>query len=90
MMQTQHKETLDAHQPVVTITTAEVSALMPALLVAVASVTLKCDQLTVRGLTAAQVANSARAAKSRTSILSGSLVRPSSMKHVARSSVNSG
>ena len=57
MMQTQDTETLDALRPVVTITTTDTSVLLPALLVAGASVTLKRDKLSVRGLTARQVAN---------------------------------
>ena len=61
MMQTQDTATLEALQPVVTITTADSSLLLPALLVAGASVTLKRDRLTVRGLTPAEVASLAAA-----------------------------
>ena len=57
MMQTQDTATLDALQPVVTITTTDSSLLLPALLVAGASVTLQRDKLAVRGLTATEVAN---------------------------------
>jgi hypothetical protein len=61
MMQTQDTAALDALQPVVTITTTDSSLLLPALLVAGASVMLKRDKLSVRGLTAAQVAGMAAA-----------------------------
>ena len=60
-MQTQNTQTLDDRQPVVTITTPETSLLLPALLVAGASVTLQRDKLLVRGLTAAEVAGIAAA-----------------------------
>ncbi len=59
-MQTRDGETsdeaLDTVRPLVILTTTDTSLLLPALLVAGASVTLQRDQLAVRGLTAVEVA----------------------------------
>ena len=76
MMQTQDTETLDALQRVVTITTADTGALLPALLVAGASVTLKRDKLSVRGLTAAEVAGIAAAQLASVTDLTSSTPTP--------------
>ncbi len=71
-MNTQGTERLDVGQPVVTITTTDTSLLLPALLVAGASVTLKRDKLAVRGLTAAQVAGIAAAQRALVTDLTSS------------------
>jgi hypothetical protein len=55
-MQLEDTDTFEAVQPVVTITTPATSTLLPALLVAGASVMLQRDTLAVRGLTVSQVA----------------------------------
>ena len=76
MTLTQDTEALDALEPVVTITTSDTRLLLPALLMAGASVTLRRDKLAVRGLTAAEVAGVAAAQLALVTDLTSSTTAP--------------